>query len=363
VKIFFGGLFVSLALVAVGWNYWATHRAGVSPGDRNPSPGLARGADGRRSSARPATSVTGTVRMAGGVAHSAHVELVRVAPEGAPRLYASAEALGDGRFSFAQVTADRYWAVARTEVDADPMRPGEGPFQAFYGLAEVVSDGERPAHVAIQLYPATMMSGRVVVDAKSTGGRAFDLLTVSLRPVDAQARAATATGEASAGLATDGRFTITEVPPGRYKLDVSPSPWTVDAMVVADQDRLDRPFQIGTGERLTALITLTERPNQVGGTLRDASGRALAFSLVTIFSVDGAQREAHRRVQLVRTDATGAFRFDGLPSGEYVLAPADGFDPEMWRTVPFFERLTPSGQRVAVGHGRPAVRDLKLVGR
>jgi len=368
VKAFFGAL-VGLALVAIAWNYWALQRVAAPANVTNvtgrfQSPGPMRGGSGRRGPAGPATNVTGVVRMAGGVSHSAHVELVRVAPEGAARLYASAEALGDGRFTFAQVTADRYWAVARTEVDADPMRPGEGPTQAFYGVAEIVSDGAQSAHVAIQLHPATTMSGRVTVEpASSAAGRNFSLLTVSLRPVDAQAKAATATGEASAGLATDGRFTITEVPPGRYKLDVSPSSWTVDAIAVADQDRLDRPFQIGTGERLTARITLTERPNQVGGTLRNTAGRPLAFSLVTVFSVDGAQREAHRRVQLVRTDAKGVFRFDGLPSGDYVLAPADGFTPELWRTVPFFERLTPAGVRVTVGHGRPATHDLKLTGQ
>jgi hypothetical protein len=298
--------------------------------------------------------------MAGGVSHSAHIDLVRVPAEGQGRVYAVEEALGDGRFTFTRVMADRYWAVARTEVDADPLKPGDGPTQVFYGLTEVVSDGEHPVHVGIQLHPTAVLNGRVTLQPRATSTtRDFSLLTISLRPVDAQARAAIATGDASAGLAEDGKFTISEVPPGTYKLDVSPSPLTVDAITVADHDRLDRAFQVGTGERLNAAVTLTEQANRISGTLKDAAGRAVPYALVAVFAVDASQREAHRRVQLMRTDSKGAFLFEGLPSGDYLLTPASGFDPTLWRTVAFFERLTPLGLRISLGQGRLVTRDLK----
>jgi hypothetical protein len=355
---------IAVAVIVLGWNYWAMRQARPPADGRYRSPTMGNEGRGRGVATRPSTDVTGVIRMAGGVAHSAHVDLVRVPAEGQGRVYAVEEALGDGRFTFTRVIADRYWAVARTEVDADPLKPGDGPTQVFYGLAEVVSDGEHPTHVAIQLHPASALMGRVVLQpGGASASRGFSLLTISLRPVDARARAAIATGEASAGLAADGKFSIIEVPPGLYKLDVSPSPLTVDAIVVADHDRLDRPFQVGTGERLAAAVTLTAQSNRVGGTLRDRTGRVQPFALVAVFAVDGSQREAHRRVQLIRTDAKGAFLFEGLPSGEYLLAPANGFEPTMWRTVDFFQRLTPLGQRISVGQGRLVMRDLNTAGQ
>jgi hypothetical protein len=133
-------------------------------------------------------------------------------------------------------------------------------------------------------------------------------------------------------------------------------------VIVADQDRLDRPFQIGTGERLTASVTLTEHANSLAGTVRDTAGRPLPLALVTVFAVDANQRDAHRRVQLERTDAKGAFEFEGLPSGDYLLAPAGGFDPTVWRTAPFFQRLTPVATRVTLKGGLRRTQDLRTTG-
>jgi hypothetical protein len=358
-----------LAAVALGWNYWVMHRSAAVPrgigstsGAAGGIPGGNPGRGGRGFGGRPAgptTSVTGTVRMAGGVAHSAHVDLVRVGPTGAGRVYAGEEALGDGRFTFPRVMADRYWVVASAEVDADPMRPGDGPVRHFFGTSEVVSDGEHPGHVGVQLFPGSTMSGRVtLVPFPASAAKDLELMAVTLAPVDAGTRAAIATGDASSSLTADGVFTIDDVPPGRYALEVSGSSWALDTVIVADHDRLDRPFQIGTGEHLTASVTLTNHPNEVVGTLRDGAGRALPFALVTVFAIDGDQRDAHRRVQLVRTDAKGAFRFEGLPSGDYLLAPAGGFDPPTWRTVEFFARLTPIATRISLRGGLRRTQDL-----
>lgn len=356
--------FAVMAALALGWNYWATHRAPATLGVTGGVSGVYTSRGGGRGFARvppgPTTSLTGIVRMAGGVTHSAHVDLVRVGPSGPGRVYAGEEALGDGRFTFARVAADRYWVVARGEVDVDPTRPGEGPTQQVFGLAEVVSDGEHPGHVGVPLYPGSAIEGHLTLEpATPSALRDISLLTVMLVPVDAQAKAASAIGDASSALTSSGAFAINDVPPGRYALEVSPSSWTLDSVVVADHERLDLPFQIGTGERLAASVTLTEHPNALAGTLRDAGGRALPFALVAVFAVDGTQRDAHRRVQLVRTDGRGAFLFEGLPSGDYLLAPAGGFAPPMWGTVEFFQSLTPLATRVSLSRGLRKVQDLR----
>ena len=360
----FLALLGALGLVAIGWNYWATRqtRPVVSLSGRFSSDGASRGSRGFASGpAQPATSLTGVIRMAGSTSHGAHVELVRMAENGSARVYASEQALGDGRFTFNRVMRAPYWVVARTEVDPDPMRPGEGVPQVFYGMAETISDGEKPGHVAIQLFPAATLTGRVVLNSSSKAAAGdFARLTVSLAPMDAQARAAIATGEASAALSADGRFTIGEVPPGRYRLDVSPTSWTVDAVNVSNEDRLGRAFVVAAGDRLTAAVTLTERPNEINGTLRDGAGRALPFMLVAVFPADSSQRESHRRVQLIRSDARGVFRFDGLPSGDYLLSGVVGLEPTTWRTAEFFRQLTTDASRVTIGRGRAQTHDLKV---
>jgi hypothetical protein len=353
-------LFVVLGLGALGWNYWVSQRTPDLPRVPN-SAGVFRGGGAGRGFGGPATTVSGSIRLAGGVSHSAHVELVR-APNGAPRRYDTFEALGDGRFAFPRVIADRYWVVARAEVDADPSRPGDGPTVAWFGAAEVVSDGQQPVTLSMQLHPAATVVGRFVLPRVSGDARGgVGLLNVGLTSADARTRAVVGGGGdlATSEINEDGTFTIQDVPAGRYRIEVSQTPWTLDAVVVAGRDRLDLPFQVGPAERLQASIVLTERPNQVEGTLRDPSGRARGFGMVALFAVDPDERDSFRRVHLVRADPRGLFQFHGMPSGEYFLAPAEGIAPPLWRTPEFFQHLTPVATRVTVGRGVRRTLDLR----
>jgi hypothetical protein len=230
------------------------------------------------------------------------------------------------------------------------MRPGEGVPQVFYGMSELNSDGEHPEHVSVQLLPAAMLSGRVMFEGiTASAARDVARLTVSLSPIDAQAKAAIATGDASAVISADGQFVIPEVPPGQYRLDISPTSWMLDAVSVSNRDSLDRPFNVAAGDKLSASIALTEHANEITGTLRDATGRPVPFGLVSVFPTDVSQRESHRRVQLLRSDRRGTFRFEGLPSGDYLLASAGGFDPISWRTAGFFQNLSALALQVTLG--------------
>jgi len=355
VKLFLAGLACAV-LLGVGWAYWAINRPAIglpqtwsaSSGPRDPFGRLFE----------PSTTLSGFVRMAGGVTHSAHVDLVRINQNGLSR-WASDEVLGDGRFTFSRVPADRYFVIAHSEVDVDPMRPGEGPTRHYFGIAEATSDGEHPGRVGVALYPGGTLAGHVRVAPAPDDPNAFDAVTVSLLGADDASRAALVTIDGSASVAPDGQFLIDAVPAGRYTLGATTPSWTLDSVSVANRERLDLPFQVDHGQQIPTSIALTARPNVLGGTLRNAAGQAMPFTLVAAFSPEADQRSAARRTQLLRTDAAGAFRFSGLPSGEYLIAPAVGFDPPSWRTASFFERLAPSAVRVSIGGGAEVTRDVQ----
>jgi hypothetical protein len=79
-----------------------------------------------------------------------------------------------------------------------------------------------------------------------------------------------------------------------------------------------------------------------------------------VFSAEPSLRQAPRRVQAVRTDATGRFTLSGLPTGGYLVAAAADVPPERWYTPGSFAELTPRAVPVSFGHGETKTIALQI---
>jgi hypothetical protein len=328
-----------------------------------PQPRLTGGTGGVAETGR--ATIVGVITGPDGAPEAARVTLVRTAdgprlpaPQGRGRFGGfgrgqgplSATTGADGRFALNNVPAGAFWIVAHAEVvGAAPALPTH-----FWAISDVSSNGRSTVEMTLALAPGGTITGRMEFNALA-GAAQPDAggVTMSLTPADAKTQALLTIGAPRARPDDSGAFVIPAVAPGRYTLDVSPVPdWSLDSAVIDGQDRIDRPFEVpsGWGTRRATLV-FSDRPNAVTGLVRHATGQPASFMLVMVFSAEPSLRRAPRRVQAVRADSAGRFTLSGLPTGDYLVAPAGDVPPQRWYTPESFSEMAPHAVPVAFSHG------------
>jgi hypothetical protein len=119
----------------------------------------------------------------------------------------------------------------------------------------------------------------------------------------------------------EGRFQLTNLPPGRWRVTVSKGGY------FSWQPGQRRPFDppppitLARGQRVTADVPLS-RGGVITGRVYDDMGEPLAGLRVRVYR--GRMAAGHRRLEDVgaadQTDDTGAYRIFGLPPGDYYVA-------------------------------------------
>lgn len=314
------------------------------------------------------TTVEGVVFTADGKPARADVSLVI---EGTPQPMRGGPIRGrraavtrtgdDGSFEIG-VSPGRYILVARsvaTGTSADDTTDG-----ASQWAAATVQSSSTVTKIKLTMRKGGGITGQVVLN--STGARvpiealasaALSNTTVSIEPVDVDAKATLLDGAPRVSPRPDGHFVMSDVPPGRYRLSLAvPSPWIVDAIDSRGQDELDRPIKVEGGSVLNDMtVTAIDAPTVLRGDAKDANGHPLPFALVMAFAGDADARVAPRRTQATRADARGRFTFTGLPTGNYqvAIAPADAL--EGWYSQGFLANLARSASTVRLTAGLPGM--------
>jgi hypothetical protein len=186
----------------------------------------------------------------------------------------------------------------------------------------------------------------------------------------------------SAGGSTkdDGSFTIGGLTPGRYRINVTGKPmrlgslfpgmpstqsgWVVRSIRWNDQDLADTGIDLRADVPVTGIVvTLTNQPAQLGGTVIDSTGRPTGAFPIVVFSTDRAHWGAgSRRVLQAQPASDGKFTVIGLPAGEYFLAAVTRLEPGDLANRQFLEDLLSASLRITIRDGEQKTQDLKLSG-
>ncbi len=275
----------------------------------------------------------------------------------------------DGRFAFANIPPGEYDVVARAlppPVPPDGMR--EQPL-ARWAAARVVVSTAPIEDVRLQLKAALSISGRLTFDGQATPPEDLNF-RVGVRPTP---------GSSVPGaiepvvVEKDGRFTIGNLTPGRYRLYVLVPPnnvtqvpdWFARAAIVDGHDALDVPFSVnGDTTRRDVAIAMTDDAPEIVGTVRDGSGQPVRGSTVVAFPVDRALRfPQSRRIVVRQSGNAGVFVFGiaaGLPPGDYyVAALADLGTNEQFDSV-LLDELARHATRVALQPGDSKTIDIRM---
>ena len=298
----------------------------------------------------PMAVVSGVARTPDGIPQRLGLTLTAtdpLAPPASRSIFASTD--DSGAFTFHNVPPGRYRLTpAASQLSRSNLS----------AALDVLVDGDRSG-LALDLVPGARVSGQLGGDAlagaRQPNGRiALTPLTAVVQPVQAMTSAIDA----------DGRFSFPNVPPGRYRLELT-APANVARPRVATQivngvDTIDAGLEIKGGEQIDVAVELTSSEARLTGRVLDQAGRALVQQHVVLFPAEpGARMPPSRRIFAVRPDQTGRYSLPDIPAGDYLITAIADIDPGDWFNPDVLARLAPTAAPVSIRRGDTLEIDLE----
>ena len=292
-----------------------------------------------------------------------------------------------GGFEFPAVRPGQYTASVRTSPMGRggagvPMSvqllTGAGPTSGLlWASAEVVVDGQDVSNIVLRLQPGMTVSGKVVYEgATQPSADVSTRVSLVAPPAGASAlelAASVLTSQTTATVAADGTFAVQRVIPGRYRLTVGSlgqlagarvgaTGWILKSAMLNGRDVSDEAFVLRPNEDATGLVvTMTDRPTELSGTVTDRSGRPAPGFPIMVFSTDRAYwTPGSRRVQQARPASDGRYRLTGLPAGEYFVCALTDLDRSQMYDPAFLESIVQGSFKIMLTDGEKKTQDLKL---
>lgn len=317
----------------------------------------------------PVARVEGTVvSPAGSSPRNLQIQLTPAGPALPGVGNSSARAGNDGRFRFNNIAPGQYRLTARGSLGAPAPagRGGRGNSDAprVWASADITVDGRDLTDVMLVLNPGLTVSGQIGFDGQGTPPADLSRMRVTLSPVNVP-------GGPPAGVSVNtqadatGRFTLTNVVPGMYRLSASgANGWRTESAVLGGQDSLDFPVEIKPGPGLTgAMITLTDRQTEITGAITTAMGEPAPDYTLIIFPADRRYwTPGARRMQSARPGTDGQFAFRNLPPGDYRIATVVDPEPGSWTDPGYLAELEAVSLRVSLGPGEKKVQNIRVAG-
>jgi hypothetical protein len=227
----------------------------------------------------------------------------------------------------------------------------------MWALADVDVSGRDVDGLALTLAPAVTVGGRIAF----AGAAPAPTPRIALRLIAAHPTSVSTNVTLSPG--ADGTFAIQNVIPGTYRIDATSPGWSLQSTSIAGRDVTDGLFEVKPGESVAnAVVTLTNAPASLSGTLFDAANRPSSDLAIVLFSADPTHWFAgsRRLRQPVRPDSNGKFSFATLPAGDYYLAALTDYEPTDWFNPSFLEQVAPGAIKVTIGAGERKVQDVRI---
>jgi hypothetical protein len=263
----------------------------------------------------------------------------------------------DGRFVLSALPPGHYKIMGR----AAENNAGETVVMPYFAETEFVLTDQNISGIVLQFERGATIEGRIVPPAGAAPGVVGNV-RLGATPVDSYASLVPA--RVIATTRPDGAFVFDGVGPGRWRVSGASLPpnWSLRSAVLAGRDTLDLPLEVRLGQPMTDLIvTMTDRPTALTGTIVDASGQPTSAYSIVAFSTDRALWSVPRRVSSVtRLSSDGRFTITGLPPGEYYLAVSADLDPVQLGEASFLESLLPAAVTVTLGEGERKVQDYQI---
>jgi hypothetical protein len=301
--------------------------------------------------------------------------------------FMAAPARAGGAFEFSAVKPGQYTASVRTAPGGRGGGPGVpmsvqlltggGPNAGvLWASADVAVDGQDVSNIVLRLQPGMTVSGKVVYEGATPAQDVATRVSLMAPPAGASAlelAASVLTSQTTAMAAADGTFAVQSVLPGKYRVTVGalgqwtgPRPgasgWMLKSAMLNGRDVSDESFVLRPNEDVTGIVvTMTDRPTELSGSVTDRSGRPAPGFPIVVFSTDRAYwTPASRRVQTAKPASDGRYHLTGLPAGEYFMCALTDLDRSQMYDPAFLESLVAGSFKITLADGEKKTQDLKL---
>ena len=254
----------------------------------------------------------------------------------------------DGTFDISNVPPGRYTLQARGNDNDTPQF-----------ASQPLTVGSTDIDVSVTLGNSATISGTIVFPPSQTQLPDFSNMRVAAPSVDNSIG-----GQAQGRVDKDGKFTITGVQAGAHLIRPGGQlrGWTLKAVTIDGRDVTDTAVDLRNGQHLERVeMTLTDRTNEINGTLTGDQGAPITEYTVLAFSTDSTfWRPQSRHIATARPDQTGQFRIRGLPAGDYYVTTVDPAQQGEWYEPAYLEEHRLGAARVALGEGETKAQDFKI---
>jgi carboxypeptidase family protein len=324
----------------------------------------------------PTSRVEGTVVLPdGGVAAAVSVNLVSsdgATPGFGFENFRVSRTSTEGQFHFSGLPSGRYTIISRAASPRDPPAPATPPAgrpvqpttPALWAMSEIVLDGQNVSGLTLTLQPGFTVSGRL--DFKGTlAPPDVSRLRIQLMPITSPGQVVS--GVSPAVVNADGSFTMTGVTPGQYRVmasipNVRPDEpgWVLMSAVFNGRDALDLPLELRQSVS-DALLTFSDRPAELSGSLQDPSGRPSPDYYIVVFAADRTHWSPQsRRIRAMRPSAEGRFIVRNLPAGEYLIAAVTDIEDGEWMDPNVLRQLSTVSMKLTLADGEKKSQDIQV---
>jgi hypothetical protein len=270
-----------------------------------------------------------------------------------------------GKFSMGDVTPGRYTVMVNTgqTVGGRGSAVQATGANAQWAMAEVTIDGA-DANVSLTLQPAMKATGRVAFPGTTEMPKNVTALRVVMIPPGSGGNLSS--GPPGGQVGADGTFSFSNLTPGAYRIAVigslgPSSGYALQSATGNGRDGWDGWLQVGPGENLDIVVTYTDRPTEIAGTLRDAAGNPVPEHVIIVFPADKSRWiPGTKRIGVARPGTDGQYSIGGLPAGDYLLAALTDVESGEWNDRAFLDMLAPVAAKVSLAAGEKKRFDLQV---
>jgi protocatechuate 3,4-dioxygenase beta subunit len=244
---------------------------------------------------------------------------------------------------------------------------GQASGAMFAGRTRVEVGNVDLANVVVLMERESAISGRIVREATPGAAAPSGLPVMSVAaepaggdPALGQPRAAINRSDPSP------TFRIEGLQRGEYLIRTAGG-GMIKSVIHDGKDYTYRPFDASSGQDIAGVvITLTDQPAQLAGTVRDPQGRPVTSNAVAIcFPAERDQWSRYglqpMRLRAVTVANDGAFRITALPAGDYLVIAVDDEYADAWKDPAFLAKVATSAAKVTLGWGEAKHQNLTLV--
>jgi hypothetical protein len=140
--------------------------------------------------------------------------------------------------------------------------------------------------------------------------------------------------------------------------------WFLQSVTLDGKDITDRAFDL-QADATSLVVTYTDRPSKVSGTVTDDQGSTSATAVVLVFPVDHRKWSGYgaspRTLKSALTTRSGVYTINHLPPGDYYAVAVAAADIDGWKDPATLEALATQATRLTIAAGdTPRTLDLRV---